>query len=766
MADETEADDATLELRSDLFVGSRVADRYDVQALLGVGGMGSVYRVWDRAVDQVVALKLLGGTAGPEDSEAPRREVRLARRVTHRNIARIHDLGEHGERRYLTMEYVEGSNLRDWLRERGRPEMPVLLDIGSQIAAGLTAAHAAGVVHRDLKPANILIETGGRVVIADFGIAYARESMQPHALVGTPAYMAPEQVLGGEIGAATDLYALGLILFELATGELPYVGATPLAIALARLEQQPAMHAVPELLVPLLEELLAREPERRLRHAGQLVERLRALAERRDDTEPSLGRDDTEPSLGESLAPRARTIAVLPFRHRGPAEQHYVSEALGDELIDVLTTMRGLRVSASGATARFIDSASQRDPRAVGQELGVELVVDATATLAGPQIRIAARLLEVVSGTQLWSERYDGTLTDVFELQDKLGKRIGEALRLEVEHLTHRQSASDAAIDLYLRARCLARDDTEAGLEQAIEQFERCLALAPGFRLALAGYAVTSVRRWFQSDMSDPNRAAAAKQAVDVARQQASSLAETHLAVAMYAVQLGEFREAGSALHQALQIAPTYAAAHDYLGRLQLEAGRPQRGLRHAELAFELNPSLFVGLLDLARYHALRGDRERFHHWWNKLLEICPHRHMARLQEVRIAVWFNDDEWRVRALARVSNTSDPRFRGMVISGFENAALSEPEVRQTFEAGFANAGNPRFRAMISQFACEAAAWRGYDQLAMRCLNAAVDNVLVDLDWLEHCPLLERLRDLDEYAHARMVVAERADAIWAS
>ena len=190
-------------------------------------------------------------------------------------------------------------------------------------------------------------------------------------------------------------------------------------------------------------------------------------------------------------------------------------------VIDVLTTMRGLRVSASGATARFADTQGERDPRAIGRELDVELVVDATAAIVGPQIRITARLLEVQSGTQLWSERYDGSLTDVFELQDKLGKRIAEALRLEVEHLTHRQLVPEAAIDEYLRARSLIREGSTANLEQSIEHFERCLALAPGFRLALAGNAFACVRCWFMSNSDRRNWAELANQAVAVARKQA-----------------------------------------------------------------------------------------------------------------------------------------------------------------------------------------------------------------------------------------------------
>jgi TolB-like protein len=455
----------------------------------------------------------------------------------------------------------------------------------------------------------------------------------------------------------------------------------------------------------------------------------------------------------------------LPFRHRGPAEQRYISEALGDELIDVLTTMRGLRVSASGATARFVENESGRDPRAIGHELGVELVVDATATVAGSRIQIAARLLDVASNSQLWSERYDSNLTDVFELQDKLGKRIGEALRLEILHLTHRQLVPDAAIDVYLRARASSRENTPASLQQTVELFERCLELAPGFRPALSGYAIACLRRWFMPVVGGRNWAEAVEVAVEAARNGAGELAETHLAIAMLAVQKGDYRAAAAALQQALQIAPTYAAAHDYLGRLQLEAGRPERGIRHTQLAWELDPSLVLCLRDLSRYHALRGDREQFLRWWAEIVRSCPERHPIFLQEHRIATWFRDTDWAARVFARLADTKQNPEVLTQMAMYHRTDITEPKLRDSMVADLRRAANPRLRSLLCQFYCEGAAWHGFDALALDYLSEAADGVLVDLDWLDHCPLLDRLRDRDEFARARMIVADRADAIWA-
>jgi serine/threonine protein kinase/tetratricopeptide (TPR) repeat protein len=739
-------------------VGSRFADRYQVEALLGVGATGSVYRVHDDVLDEIVALKLLGDAANDTTAhERHRREVRLARRVTHRNVARTYDLGDWQGQPYLTMEYVAGASLREHMRKR--LELKEILDITGQIAEGLAAAHRAGVIHRDLKPANVMIEVQGRVVITDFGIAGTRDAGSEQSMIGTPAYMAPEQVVGEATGPGTDLYALGVMLYEMLTGELPFSGDSPVALAVARLSQAPRLQdkpAIPTVVIPLLRALLEHDVERRLSDASEVASRARAIV--RDLTIPAPSSVTT--ASGSLAAVSDRAIAVLPFRHHGPADQRYLSETLGDELIDVLQTMKGLRVSASGATARFAN-VSERDPRAIGHELGVELIVDASVTVSGSRIRIAARLIEVISGSQIWSERYEGTLADVFELQDKMGRRIGEALRLELEQLFHRAHVPDAAIDAYLRARALGRSDTWAGPEGAVAQFQRCLQIAPTFRPGLAGYAVACLRAWFAA-ADGRDYAELAHAAVEAARSGAPELAETHLAIAMRAVQLGNYHEAAIALHEALRIAPTYAAAHDYLGRLQLEAGRPEQGVRHVELALELDPSLVLCLRDLARYHALRGDREQCELWWQRRVEANPVSELV-LQEIRHAAWFGDHEWLQRLAARSRDLSHPIAK-IMMSCWIDTTLDEAAVRERYEQLCGSVSNQRLRTLLRQGGCEIAAWRGFDELALHHLSHAAAEVLVDLDWMDRCPLLERLRGTAAFAEARKWVAARAAAIW--
>jgi serine/threonine protein kinase/tetratricopeptide (TPR) repeat protein len=774
----TEADDAPTERSGPLIkVGECFAGRYRLEGILGRGGMGAVYRVRDLELDEVVALKLLEvGASSPEAVERFRREVRLARRVTHRNTARTYDLGEFEGRRFLTMEYIEGQSLRE-LQGKRRLELGEALKLTRQIAEGLAAAHAAHVVHRDLKPANVLIETGAagkRAVITDFGIARGLQAsdktLQTDGTLGTPAYMAPEQLAGERVGPATDVYALGLILHELITGELPYKRSTTMETALARLHELPpdlvASHDLSPGLGSLVSLMLSQEPAERPEPADVasiLAEQLAELAA----LEREAASGDSETSVPTPTPIRRLALAVLPFLHRGPPDTAYIAEVLSDELIDLLAMTKSLRVSGSGATARYA-ARRDRDPRAIGQELGVDALVDGTVQVAGERVRISARLLEGDSGFQRWSERFEGSLSDVFELQDKMGKRIAEALRIEVEQSVHRGDATPEAIEHYLRGRQLARAWAFKGPDGAVARFARCLELAPSFKPAMAAYALACLRAWFlPRTHEDPDWGAMAQQAVEAALGWAPELAETHLAAARWATQSGDYRGAAQSLRLALAIAPTYAAAHEYIGQLQLEGGRPKEGLEHLQLALELDPSLAFSLPAVARYYALRGELEPYDEWMARYFDTSPRPTdiPVRLLQARVAAWTSDAqraEAAAEALAHLMPPGSPMFEFAAILWTE--AMSEGELARRVETILPFVPNPNFRASILQIACEASVLRGHRALALRWLEHASSAPLADLDWLEHCVIFEGLREETLYRQSLATARARAEAIW--
>jgi eukaryotic-like serine/threonine-protein kinase len=768
-------DDPTQQSYDSLAIGSRFAGRYEIERLLGRGGMGAVYRVRDRELDEVVALKLLDvTTSAPDAIERFRREVRLARRVTHRNAARTYDLGEHDGQRFLTMEYVEGPSLRE-LQEQRRLEFRKVLEVVRQIAEGLAAAHAAAVMHRDLKPANVLIESNssntgmGRVVITDFGIARGLqatdETLQTHGTLGTPAYMAPEQLGGESVGPPADVYALGLIAYELLTGELPYKRNSTMETALARLHESPpdlvASHDIDPDLASLLALMLSRAPEERPPPA----EVANAIADQQDALALI---DDSEISAPTPI--RRLSLAILPFLYRGPPETAYIGEALGDELIDLLAMTKSLRVSAGGATARYSER-RDRDPRTIGAELGVDALVDGTVQVAGERVRIAARLLDGESGFQRWSERFEGSIGDVFELQDKLGKRIAEALRIEVEHSVHRGDATPEAIELYLRGRQLARVWDFKGPGGAIASFARCLELAPSFKPALAAQALACQRaHYLPRNPGDPDYGAMAEQSIELALGWAPELAETHLAAARWRAQQADYRAAAAALRLALSIAPTYAAAHEYLGQLQLEGGRARDGLAHLEQALDLDPSLVFCLPGIARYHALRGDLDSASTWIARYYEADPRPTdiPVRMLEARIAAWYGRQDHTPTLAAAVNKLLPPGSPGSPMRDFVETLwrtdVDADELRTCVDRLLLYVPNPQFRTQMLQVACESAMLHGHQALALQWLEAAAAGTLADLDWLEHCVLLVPLHGEPGYRGTVMTVQARVEAIW--
>jgi serine/threonine protein kinase/tetratricopeptide (TPR) repeat protein len=775
-------DDATVAATGagPLCEGAVFAGRYVLERELGRGGMGRVYAALDRTLGERVALKLLTVPEGNASAlERFRREVKLARKVTHRNAARTFDIGEHDGVHYLTMELVDGHALDRELAQR-KLDASAIAHIAAQVCAGLAAAHEAGVVHRDLKPANVLIEKTGRVVITDFGIArgLADEHMTADGgLLGTLAYMAPEQIRGQPADARTDIYALGLIVFEMATGREPFPADTALASALARVDAAPPdprqVAGVPDGLAEIVLECLAPDPDRRPADAHVLARRFEALSEgpRASTTrgsEPILGAPS--PTSGAftsgfvSARPAKRGVAVLPFKYRGPPDDAYLAESLTDELIDVLSMTRGLNVPALGATAKFKDD---RDPARIGTELGVQAFVDGTVQRTGDKLRISARLVDTGTALQTWSEHYTGQLEDVFELQDRMARRIAETLRVELNTIVHRGEANADAVELYLRAR-QRHGGGYGGFDpetNAVLLFERCLAIAPDFAPALAGYANACIMAWFLPGYRGlRDWATVSRDAVARALEKAPDLAETHYAAARLSAQHGDYGLAARRLATSLDIAPTYPDAHEYLGTLQVESGREREGLQHIALAQQLDPTLYVGRIVVARHKALQGDMEGFERDLERLRTDEPARGVQLgILEMRAAIWAGDSERIKRVAAQFA-----RFTGAAVGNVHLlAAMYRGELEgAALEADFAarDDENPRFMALLFQMMCEAAAHHGRHDEAIHYLARSNDNNLVDLEWLERSPTLAPLRTRQDFAALVDAVARRAQAVW--
>jgi serine/threonine-protein kinase len=733
-----------------------VGERYVILGMLGAGGMGNVYKARDLELDELVALKVLR----PELVGAPgvldrfRREVKLARRVTHPNVARVFDIGEHRGEKLLTMELIDGESLAAVLARERRLSVGRVTVLASAICAGLAAAHAAGVIHRDLKPDNVLIDRSGRVVITDFGIARA---IAPGAdrtvasFVGTPAYMAPEQVEeGAEVDARADLYALGAMLYELVVGETPWQGASVLGIAVARLLQPPPdprakRPDLPDALAALILRCMARNPADRPASAEAVAGVLAGLTHAAD--RPPTPLPEALESPMELRGSFAKRVAVLPFRNAGAPEHEYLADGLTDDLIDLLSVAPGLRVRSRGVVMRY--KGLDRDPRDLGRDLDVQVVVEGSVRRTGGAVRISVRAVSVADGFQLWARRFDRPDAELLAVSDETAQAIASALAAPLG-VPPRLIASDPEVaDLYLRARAAYHRFFSDLAGNSIELFSQALARAPEDPRILAGYAMSRSRVFRADAIGAPTAQQAAERAVELAPH----LVESHLALAQVRYQSGDEAGAVRPLRRALRIGPTCGDAHDLLGRILSETMRLDDAVRHLEAAVALEPDYELPVLALCRTYELRGDPGSVDRW----VESRSDRGTNVAVLSRMLLWRRDAARAAEMLEHLPAGKGPFvvFRGLL----ELTAHGKLPFDVLGATGIGRA-SPRTRAFFFQLEAECACVIDDVDRALAAIEQAAALVFFDEAWMALCPLLAPLRDHPRFLAAKAVVAARA------
>jgi eukaryotic-like serine/threonine-protein kinase len=751
--------------------GGRVADRYQILNLVGRGGMGAVYRARDTELDEVVALKVLKRDIDEtgERLERFRREVKLARRVTHPNVARTFDIGEHGGTKFLTMEFVEGESLGDLARPERRLSLERVLEIAAAVCSGLEAAHRVGVVHRDLKPDNVLVARDGRVVITDFGIARdpgASSGSATVGVIGTPAYMAPEQVEAkASIDARADIYALGVMLYELLTGDLPWKGASPFTLAAARLYAPPpdprsVRPDLPAALAEVVLRCMAKKPEDRFASASEVSRALAAGS-------PTLSESATRASAMPSVRPRAasedRAVAVLPFKNLGPADDEYVADGITDDLIDALSMTSGLRVRPRGAVARY--KGMDVDPRQIGRELGVDVVVEGSVRRAADKVRLTARLTSVDDGFQLWAQRFDRPANDILVVSDESARAIADALTVHAR-APRRVALTDAtAVDLYLKARAELRLYWPPHINNAVELFSAAYQRAQDDPGIVAGYARACARSWFFGGADDSDVAKTARQLATRAVELWPNHAEALMALASVRVMEANAASAAEYCRRAFDQSPDNPDVLELAGRLLLEADRPELAIRRFEQALLGDPTLGGAKQQLIHAYALLGDFERA----AEMLESgLTEPHFRQSQAV---LWARLSLWSPRiaeTLDRVVVPPDapaqsPWFMVSLAKAVLRSGRTDNQL-QNLDAFSRHADRSRrFHTLFRQLLAEYAAYFGDHDVALAEIERSVAAGLFDLAWMDHCPLLEPLHKNARFAVSRATVAERARAI---
>jgi serine/threonine protein kinase len=549
---------------------------YTIVAKLGEGGMGVVYKARDTKLDRPVALKFLSDRVMSSQECKARfvHEAKSAAALSHPNICAVHAIDEEEGCSFIAMEYVEGQTLKDRIAS-GSLTPDEAVAIALQVADGLREAHEKGIIHRDIKPANIMITPRGQAKIMDFGVAKSgrvADLTQVGATLGTVTYMSPEQARGEEVDHRTDLWSLGVVLFEMLTGLVPFRGDYEPAVVYAILNNEPPDVAklrseIPGEVRRIVRKALAKSPDQRYPEAEEMAAALRSVR----PPEP------TDSTVGRPSRP-TRSIAVLPFVGMSPKQdQEYFCDGLAEELINALTHIKGFRVAAR--TSAFACRDKDYDVREIGEKLNVETVLEGSIRKAGNRLRITAQLINAGDGYHLWSERYDRELEDIFAIQDEIALAIVDKLKLELLEdeaalLVKRGTTDLEAYELYARGRFFWEQRGE-GLGKAIECFRKALARDPNYAQAYSGLADCYTLLGFYGILPSKEAFSPAREAALKAIELDGTLAEPHSSLGcIHWWYDWDLPRAELEFNKAIELNPGYAPAHYWYAGVLMTEGR------------------------------------------------------------------------------------------------------------------------------------------------------------------------------------------------
>jgi len=699
---------------------------YKITEELGRGGMGIVYKALDTKLERQVAIKFLPPHIAQSESDKLRflQEAKAAAALSHPNILHVHEINEHEGTLFLVMEFIEGMTLKSIIadQESGKGvgyEKAIAWVL--QTAEGLKIAHKKGIIHRDIKSENIMLTNDNRVKIMDFGLAKLKNGSgltKAGTSLGTLGYMSPEQAQGESVDLRSDIWSLGVIFYELLTGELPFKAEHDAALMYMIINEEPHVPStldrkIPQSVDMLVMKMLSKDIGSRYQSMDELIDAIMTLKTELETSERSV---------------KAKAIAVLPFENiSAEKENDYFGDGLTEELIANLSRLKDIGVVSRTTSMQY--KGTKKDIKTIGKELGAQFILEGSVRKYQDNLRITVQLIDVVNDRQLWAETYKGKLEDVFDIQEQVSKQIVDAMVLRLTPtekivLTKRSTVNADAFDCYLRGRDFLYRRTKNGVQFAIQLFQKAIELDPRYAAAYAGLGEAYATLHYDYDTKDIWIDKAIESCLKALMYDAT-LSEAYSALGLAYMSRKSLEEGIAAAQKAIELDSNNFTSYWILGRIYHIADRDKDAVQMYIKAIELNPNFHTAYGDLRVVYDRLGEKEKHDEILNRLLQIYPAYLAQHPDDARSHIYYAIDLAHVNRIEEAKREADKALE-----------LSPGDSLMMYNAAC-------FYARIDE-----------NNLAVDSLKNSILAGLEDYEWIKRDPDLDNIREEPGYVELMM------------